>query len=369
MTGYVVAMATLLGGIVKRNSKMVSGLMLLAMWLLMGFNSHNADYAAYQAMYNFTMTRAGSGIPIGYWILICASRTIGLNFVAFRAICCGIGLLNIYLLVSRYTRDGAFVLAAYMICPFFYDIVQFRFFFASSIAIVGTIFLIEGKRTLKLFFAVFVLVASTIHPACTFFLVFYITCLTERRAALASCVVALGILMATYTGLTASLASLVMDDVKASLYLSSMGRLGFLPYWGSIFLSALFVTGTMRSGSHERDSEGRALLHGNTDDSIDVRVLMFDEFARKAVYTMLPLGAILPLSVQNFYRPIRSSLIIINIYCSNVFYGSERQHVSATARELLFVIYWVWLALTAYTLFYDIWDVVIITELESNLLW
>lgn len=368
MTAYVITIVTFFAGFLKRKSKVISVLMVVALWVLMGLNSLNADYASYEYTYNGTTIYAGAGQTIGYWFLAGIAKGFGLDFFTFRAICCAVGLLNIYAFISRYTKSVAYVMALYLVCPFFYDIVQFRFFFASSFAVFGMRFLIEGEGKNKLLYAVFVAVASLIHPACALFVFFYIVCLPEGKALTVSVVLSIVSVLATYTGIAAAIGFLVMDSVKAELYLTTMGRFGFIPYWASILLSVAMVLGIKpeKRYNNNRDSNFPA---GEGSCPADLRAAKFNDFSRKAVLVFLPLGALLPLSVQNFYRVIRSVLVLVYIHYTNSAFGVEKKNISKRDSQLLFLIFWAWFILTAYVLFHGVWDQVVVVELENNLLW
>lgn len=368
MSGYVITIATFFAGFLKRNSKVISILMVAALWVLMGFNNVNADYANYEYVYNGSAIYVGAGQTAGYWFLVGVAKGFGLDFFTFRAICCAVGLLNIYAFISRYTKNSAYVLALYLICPFFYDIVQFRFFFASSFAVFGMRFLVEGEGKKKLFYAVFVAIATLIHPACALFAYFYIVCMSERKALFVSMVLVFVSLFATYTGIAATIGSHILDSVKAETYLSTMGRFGFLPYWASILLSVATVIGIKPGKRFDSGCAGPALA-GEVSSPADMRAAKFNEFSRKAVLVFMPLGALLPLSVQNFYRIIRSALVLVYIHYTNMAFGVEKKCISKRDSQLLFLIFWVWFALTTYVLFNGVWDQVVVVELENNLLW
>lgn len=354
-------------GAVKRNSRLAAVALFVVLWALMGLNTYNDDWVGNEYLYSVNHQVAGAGQTIGYLLLTNAARLAGLNFSAFRIVASAVALLLLTLFVCRYTRSVALVLALYLVLPFLYDVVQFRFFIASSIAIYGLHFLIEKRGKVRALYLVFVAVASLIHPACIIYTLFLIGCLSERNAIWAGIVLALLVLLGIYGEGILLIADVFVDSVKYEAYFAARAHFGFLPYWVSILTSVIMVAGT-RPNRFTKTSHSPGICPDKLSP-IERRSLMFDEFIRKAIFAFLPFGALMPLSVQNFYRILRSSLILVYIFYANSSSELVLGQIAKQDKKILSFFFWVWHPVTTYIVLHGVWDIVVLDELSNNLIW
>lgn len=359
--GYALYLALIIIGFFKKNSKALAFAMLIAMWLIMGFNSYNEDMLSYKYFYDLQLTE-GSGLYLGYVATEQLAWQFGFDYYQYRMLFSGIALLLIYRFIVRYTDSPALVLALYAILPFMYDVVQFKFFLSASVAITGLSFLIDNKKFAAPAFCVFLLIAILFHPASALFSIFMISKLPKKKALVLSIGLALIILLSVYSGYAQMIMSGFMDSTKASVYLSELGRFGSLPYLVSTLLLVVLSAYVQNEiDLHEREiEEGTTCLLPSGDK--------FLEFFKSGVFAFIPLVALLPVSLQNFYRPIRSSLLLFYVFFAITVF-EHRDCLSQRSRSLFVLSFIVWVLLTFYTVMYGVYDIVIEVELANNLLW
>lgn len=353
--GIVLIVFACVLGLLKRRSRIVSVLIVLAMWVLMGLNTMNADYIQYQYLYDYKMADA-SGINAGYLAAEQIAWFFGLDFLQFRMLFAAVGLILIALFIRRYSESPNAVLSLYVLLPFMYDVVQFKFFLAASVAIFSMRFLIDKSRFYGIKFLVGIAIASLIHPAAFLFAAFSIGLLERKFAFKTSLFIMFVFLIAVYSGAAQQMSGAFLDSTKQSVYMSELGRFGWIPY----FVSAVGSIALAHFASPLRYSDELPL-----DGSGEARFLHFFESAK---YAFLPLLALLPLSLSNFYRPMRSGNVFFLMYFTAFAAGYQKGFPRAEKTALL-ILAIVWFVFTQVVLYNGVSDMVLAVELTNNLLW
>ena len=338
---------------IKKKSPVVTAIILLVLWVLMGFNTLNDDYVGYQYPYESRVEDL-SGITKGYLAMERVGWALNLDFLQFRMLCSAIGLLLIASFVLRYSSCPNVVLALYMLLPFMYDIVQFKFFMAASVAIFSMRFLIDRTKFYGMKFVIGLCIAILIHPASLLFSFFLFGCLHRKTALGFSILLSFVIIFAVYSGIAQSISVFFMDSIKQMAYMTQMSRFGWIPYFISVILSVVityFSTKQIHSDNFKEDGESR-FLH----------------FFESAQYAFLPLISLVPLSVQNFYRPIRSANLLFLI-CFVAFWARRSETFPKKERVLLCMLMIAWFIFTQIVLYRGVIDIVLIPQLSNNLLW
>lgn len=360
MVGYVLTIASVVFGLIGRKSKLSFAFILVACWILMGLNTYNADFVGYQYFYDGKVEE-WSGLNLGYVFSEYIGWTLGLDYIQYRMLFSAVGLLLIADTVRRYTANCALVMALYVLGSFFYDIVQFKFFLAASVAIFAFRFVIDRNRFFVVKYIAAMLVVYSIHPAAFLFCFFLVGLLSKRKAFITSVVAALFILILVYSGIAQALFSSLVEADKAEVYFTEMSRFGAIPYFVSILLQVLLVYWTqldIHSNAGIVEKAGRETSAGNR----------YARFFESAVYAFLPLVAFVPLSVQNFYRPARSATILLFIYFAIVGFD-QKDALTKRGRTALLLLLLVWLIFTDFVVYCGVIELVVATELENNLLW
>lgn len=351
----LMAVAAVLG-FLKRESRATGLLIFSVLWILMGLNTHNADFInGYQYLYNFKIENS-SDVTYGYLALEQICWALGLDFMQFKMLTSlfGLGLLTMF--VRRYSRNPNTVLVLYMLMPFFYDIVQFKFFLAASVAIYGLRFLIDRSRLCVVKFIIVLALSALIHPASVLFGFFIIGVFNKSTAFKISIVTALATLFLTVSGLGQVVGLTLTDSVKGAAYFTSASRFGWIPYFvsvvGVVVVSHLSYSSMgATSNLEEPDPPAR-----------------FEVFFERAQYAFLPLIALVPLSVQNFYRPIRSFNVLFLMHLTSVVFDDSNK-IAKNEKTGLVALAFLWVVFTQVVVYMGVIDTVLVDELSNNLLW
>ena len=358
--GYFLYLTATVFGLVKRHSRAVCIFVVGTMWLILAFNSDNADFAGYKYYYDFRIIEAaGAGLNTGFVATEQLGWFLGLDFYQYRALFGGIALVLVYRFVNKYSNAPGAVLSLYLLLPFLYDVTQFKFFLASSIALTAVSFLIDKKKHYVFFYILLMLMAFAIHPASALFSVFLIGLVTKRWAFLLSIVATILIVASVYSGLIQIILRAFMDSVKAEAYLTNISRFGFITYAVStlfIIVLVICMQNELRRNSDDIPARGERPSDG------------FLSFFESGVFGFLPLTAFCIISLQNFYRPIRSALVMLYIL---YFLIAERSAggLSRESKGLFTLGFILWFAFTFYIIMWDVSDIVVDAVLTNNLLW
>lgn len=344
-----------IAGWVKRDSRFACVVVFTVLWLLIGLNTHNADFDGYQYFYDFKV-ESYSGVTPGYLAIEKLGWFLDLTFIQFRMLTSLFSLGLITLFVRRYSRSPNAVLVFYLLMPFFYDIVQFKFFLASSVAIYGLRFLIDRTKLCFLIFLVFLGAAVLIHPASALFGVFLIGLLDKKKSLALALSFTFIMLFLSFSGLGQILGRALTDPTKGEAYFAIASRFGWITY----FVSA--VCGIALS--HLSYSLAPIVSEGSETDA----PARFETFFDSAQYAFLPLAALIPLSVQNFYRPIRSANLLLLMHFTTLIFGDSR-NMRRQEKAGLILIFILWLLFTQVIVYKGVLDVVLADELANNLLW
>lgn len=115
-----------------------------------------------------------SFLGIGWMYLCLVANKIGLSYVLFKSILYLIASILIYLSIGKFVKKRRnIVFGLYLLFPGLLDLVQIRFFLASSIVLYALICMIlKMRRKTIVTYLIVVLLASLIHMSCLFYLVF-----------------------------------------------------------------------------------------------------------------------------------------------------------------------------------------------------
>lgn len=162
----------------KSSSLDLLGTMLLGifMWILMGFNTFNADYRAYELLYQKIATfgiDSDQNIEIGYRLLMKLSSNLSLNYQGFLIVTSFFCILAFSLLLRKITNEVFFSMLLFLIFGFFSSAIQIRNFIA-CIIIIFAIYIFLKLNGLKsyIYYVIIILIASLFHVTSLFYLLF-----------------------------------------------------------------------------------------------------------------------------------------------------------------------------------------------------
>lgn len=145
-------------------------------YLLMLFNYSNADYQAYNVMYNDCMLHQ-YWVEWGYWGVERFFHTLGLNFFAFKNIYLTVAYFLVAKSIYDYSETPYQAMALYLLFPFLLDVVQMRNFMAGAIVIFALRFL--RKKTLKntVLYFLCIFLAFSQHTVAIIYILLYVVTL------------------------------------------------------------------------------------------------------------------------------------------------------------------------------------------------
>ena len=169
---YCFFFITVFIGLSHPKSKYVAMWVFVFSWLLFAGNDNNNDFLEYKEKYEYLDKDVL--LEPGYGLLNYLFRSLGFDFMMFKALISFLGLLLIYRTIWKLTDYKALVATLYLIYPFIIDITQIRNFIASSIVIFAIPLLFQKGISSIFKYVAFVLTAATVHSAAFFYLVFIV---------------------------------------------------------------------------------------------------------------------------------------------------------------------------------------------------
>lgn len=152
----------------KRN-KLITFFDFLYMWILMGWSYGNADYNTYTLRYLY---------PNLYntleWLYTCLQnlgKAIGLDYAGFLIVMSAIFLFIRFWVICKMSSRPNMVIGLYLLFPFIMDITQIRMFYAVSLVLLGSYFLLKGTKRGYTLFILFVILATLIHASCALYFI------------------------------------------------------------------------------------------------------------------------------------------------------------------------------------------------------
>lgn len=153
-------------------SKIIFWIDFLFMWVLMGWNHSVADYSSYYIRYT-NPEIYGTLEPL-YVIFQNTGKMVGLDYSSFQIVMAFIFLFIRMIAIRMLSTSPNFVVGLYLLFPFIMDITQLRMFYATSIILLGIVFLLKRKKIDNIIFILFVILATMIHAACICYLLLLI---------------------------------------------------------------------------------------------------------------------------------------------------------------------------------------------------
>ena len=153
---------------------------LLVLLIVMGLNSYNVDYTAYEHMYRGACdaTTLGEAMRVhqdrGYMLLNFLFSVTGLDFAIFRFILFSSLLVVVFVLARLLDAPICVLYIAYMIYPMFMDIIQIRNFIISIIFLFSIYCYAHDNFKWDVLGILLMLIAVTIQPLALVYLLFIV---------------------------------------------------------------------------------------------------------------------------------------------------------------------------------------------------
>lgn len=227
-------------GIFFRKSKLYVLITILALGWLTLISPNIADFKAYENVYNFIGTgNLYLNTGYGWWILCRIGNLLQFNYAQFKFVILVIGLLLIWSTIWHLKLNDNLIMATYIIYPAITDLIQIRFFVATSIVIFFLRFLLRNTKRDNILYILGVLLAAQVHTSAYFYLIF-VLCLYIVKHFEATFIATVGALCLFFVrkDLVISLISRIGTEQESSFYLTSQ-------YYTSFNDTLLFVFTTI----------------------------------------------------------------------------------------------------------------------------
>lgn len=164
-------------GINKKN-KNILWIMLIYMIVIFAYcNGGNPDLEIYRWIYNDSIYTKSYLFDFFMWVF----KTMGLSFVVFKFFI-GIFIVSVlYKTIKKTTSYVALVIGLFAIFPFMSTIAQLRNGMMMVIVLYAIIIFIQDPKHDIFSYAIRIIIASLIHPAALFYLVFVLTKIDYRK--------------------------------------------------------------------------------------------------------------------------------------------------------------------------------------------
>ncbi|MCC4439774.1 EpsG family protein [Limosilactobacillus reuteri] len=227
-------------GIFFRKSKLYFLITILALGWLTLISPNVADFKAYENVYNFIGTgNLYLNTGYGWWFLCRIGNLLQFNYAQFKFVVLVIGLLLIWSTIWYLKLDDNLIMATYIIYPAITDLIQIRFFVATSIVIFFLRFLLKNTKWNYMLYIFGVLLAAQVHTSAYFYLMF-VLCIYSVKHFKVTCIVTIGALSLFWVrkNLVISLISRIGTEQESSFYLNSQ-------YYASFNDTLMFVFTTI----------------------------------------------------------------------------------------------------------------------------
>lgn len=226
---YAAAAILIILGFIFPKNKMLTAVMLVFMWILLAFNTGNADFQAYESIYaniargDLWVTTVDEEGFI-YLCYYCAS-VLNLDYSQFLVLYSTICTLLFAVMVKLYTENSNIVIGLFIIYSYWCMICQVRSYLATILVLIGMYFLLyyDGKFSMLLFFT-FVIVGGFFHRTAWFFLPFVLVRKTNMKTiTIVTAVATIGFLSLRVPAVT-SIIGLFLSQDKINNWLLADGE-------------------------------------------------------------------------------------------------------------------------------------------------
>lgn len=167
------------------SNKILSGVLLLIMWIIMAFNTQNADYYAYSVLYNgiaqFGMDFSSDSIEPGFRAVMYVCTFISSQYQIFLLIISTVLLSALLYVIRLFTTNVFLVLFLFFIFGFTSQAIQVRMFSALIFILLAFYHLTKLRGSKAIFkYIFFILVAGLFHNLAYFYLPFFIVKINKK---------------------------------------------------------------------------------------------------------------------------------------------------------------------------------------------
>lgn len=171
LRAYLLFFLMILLGMFFKRSKIVSFLLLIYIWTLIGLNTYTPDYSEYERIYN----NAGNIVTnteIGFIYVCMLFRNLGFSYQEFRMIWGMIYIILAANFTTKNTKNPNYVYSLLLISPVLMDASGIRAGVAYMLAMNFSLLLRWPRKRNSIFFVLGIILCSTIHGSAIFYVIF-----------------------------------------------------------------------------------------------------------------------------------------------------------------------------------------------------
>lgn len=184
LLSILVALVAVISGFIKKDSKIVTFILLVLIYILFAFEHSDGDYLVYE--YLFSNISIGDEFALAYeafFVILCKTADhLGLSFDQLRYIVSFSSVLLLFFAAKKFTKNTAFVFALFFIFPALFDAELFRQLTGSCFVIFGMQYLINSKSWIDyLKYIGFVVIGALFHSSLWFCLVYMLILIRNKK--------------------------------------------------------------------------------------------------------------------------------------------------------------------------------------------
>ncbi len=158
----------------------------LGIWINQSINlGKMADFYSYQNIYNqiaLGINNENYQTGNGWYVLNKIGQSLNLNYAQFKIYISVLCLVVIALILKYWIgKNYNYFWSVYLIYPALIEMVQTRFFVATTITLIGLMFLYHNKLWSNIVFVIIIWISTTIHMATSFYLVFLLVPMLNKN--------------------------------------------------------------------------------------------------------------------------------------------------------------------------------------------
>lgn len=342
-------------------------------WILFGFNTDNPDYENYEAAYNEGYVN--SSFEIGFKILGLFFKSMGAPYSVFVAVMSFICLSVIVKCVCDYTDSPALVYVAYLLYPFFFDVIQIRMFMAGVIVLYAVRFLETFSKENVIKYGLFILFGSTIHVATLcYFLLMIVYFQQVKTVAFVSTIISILLILLKFIPFRLISSTMTSLTILGDNFTGGTGYITFAPNFYTLMLkhfalwgSVIALVSVYRCSTPRKSTLG---VFQNTLSPLKKHTLLNGDFGIKLLWATMMFISMMSFG-SSFGRLYSRPLILI--YCISM-QGKSIKGNLLSLKTATFKLYYL---LFAFILFYahiidgypDTYHSVFRAVLDNNSLW
>lgn len=296
-------------------------LLFIFIWILVGFNTGNADSSQYVAMFNAAKVGNFYYAERGFLYLCMLVGKMGFSYQVFLAIYSLIALLLISDFIKQNTDYPALALLLYGLFPFLFDAVQIRNLMVEAIFLFALKYLKEFKIKNMLKYIALIAFAATQHAIALVYLVFlFVYFKDKKRIGFYSIMASIAFIVLYKTLLERILMIITSNRMNYSFSDTSTPLSTIIKY--SLYFGACVLIGLF--SCHRK----RIILQNNDVVDMNDQEITESEFWSKIIIISIFLIPFI-IADSNYTRLFRNCLLII--YCK----GLDRDNYYAYRDYLL----------------------------------